>query len=92
MPNEVLDAAKQITQLPGLIVRGLMAIPQVETEFESQRQAFVQMRQLFNQVQAIVGSGQIDTLSIGMSADLEAAIAEGSTQVRIGTDLFGTRQ
>jgi len=92
MPNEVLDAAKQITQLPGLIVRGLMAIPQVETEFEAQRQAFVQMRQLFNQVQAIVGSGQIDTLSIGMSADLEAAIAEGSTQVRIGTDLFGTRQ
>jgi PLP dependent protein len=92
MPNELLTVAKQITQLPGLVIRGLMAIPKIETEFEDQRLAFAQMYQLYDALQQVYGSEQIDTLSIGMSSDLEAAIAEGSTQVRIGTDLFGARQ
>ncbi|UQB41706.1 YggS family pyridoxal phosphate-dependent enzyme [Thiomicrospira microaerophila] len=91
LPDEVLLVAQQISKLPGLVIRGLMAIPKAETEFEQQRSAFKQMQTLFKQLQSELDSDQIDTLSMGMSADLEAAIAEGSTQVRIGTDLFGAR-
>lgn len=91
MPNEVIDAAKHIAQLPGLVVRGLMSIPKIETELEHQRSAFAKMYTLFVQMQQVFGTTQIDTLSIGMSSDLDAAIAEGGTQVRIGTDLFGVR-
>jgi uncharacterized pyridoxal phosphate-containing UPF0001 family protein len=68
-----------------------MAIPKVETQYEQQQIAFRQMHQLFSELQKNQDHAPIDTLSIGMSSDLEAAIAEGSTQVRIGTDLFGER-
>ncbi|WFE69022.1 YggS family pyridoxal phosphate-dependent enzyme [Thiomicrospira sp. R3] len=91
MPDEVLDVARQIALLPGLAIRGLMAIPKIETEFDKQRGGFCRMKTLFSELQTQLGSNQVDTLSIGMSSDLEAAIAEGSTQVRIGTDLFGSR-
>lgn len=91
MPDEVLDVARQIALLPGLAIRGLMAIPKIETEFDKQRGDFSRMNTLFSELQTQLGSNQVDTLSIGMSSDLEAAIAEGSTQVRIGTDLFGSR-
>ncbi|WP_044409448.1 YggS family pyridoxal phosphate-dependent enzyme [Thiomicrospira microaerophila] len=92
MPNELIAMATEMASLPGLVIRGLMAIPKVETQFERQRIAFRQMHQLFSQLQQTLGHAHIDTLSIGMSSDLEAAIAEGSTQVRIGTDLFGERK
>ena len=89
MPEELQQTVDEIQDLPDLVIRGLMAIPKIETEFDKQRQAFAQMHQLFEQLKA--KQPQIDTLSMGMSGDLEAAIAEGSTLVRIGTDLFGAR-
>ena len=89
MPEELQQAVDEIQDLPGLVIRGLMAIPKAESDFEKQRQAFAQMHQLFEQLKA--KQPQIDTLSMGMSGDLEAAIAEGSTLVRIGTDIFGAR-
>jgi len=91
MPDELIAMATQIASLPGLVIRGLMAIPKVETQYEQQQIAFRQMHQLFSELQKNQDHAPIDTLSIGMSSDLEAAIAEGSTQVRIGTDLFGER-
>lgn len=89
--KEVLELAKPISQLPGLALRGLMAIPKAETEFAHQRQPLAQMYALFKQLQTLLPEQNIDTLSMGMSADLEAAIAEGATLVRIGSDIFGAR-
>lgn len=78
----------QIRELPRLCVRGVMAIPAPETEYERQRQPY---RELYQAVRRI-DQTQLDTFSFGMSGDLQAAIAEGSTIVRIGTALFGERQ
>ncbi len=66
-----------------------MAIPEASDDEAAQRQAFAEMRTLFESLQATIPT--LDTLSMGMSGDLEAAIAEGSTLVRIGTALFGPR-
>jgi uncharacterized pyridoxal phosphate-containing UPF0001 family protein len=66
-----------------------MAIPEPSDEFKAQRTAFLKVRNLFEQIQHRIP--HMDTLSMGMSQDLEAAIAEGATIVRIGTDIFGTR-
>lgn len=89
-PEQVAELARQILPLPGLKLRGLMVIPAPQTGFESQRVAFRQTRLL---LQELNDSGlQLDTLSMGMSDDLEAAIAEGATLVRIGTAIFGSRQ
>ncbi|MBE0493173.1 MAG: YggS family pyridoxal phosphate-dependent enzyme [Thiomicrospira sp.] len=90
-PQQLLDQVEQIQQLPNLTLRGLMAIPKAETEFDQQRVALAQMHSLFNQLKSVLNTTNFDTLSMGMSGDLEAAIAEGSTLVRIGTDLFGAR-
>ena len=81
--------ADEIVALPNLTLRGLMAIPERQTEFALQRQTFRQMHSIFEQMCARYDT--VDTLSMGMSNDLEAAIAEGSTMVRIGTDIFGAR-
>ncbi len=81
--------AEQIAALPHLRLRGLMAIPEATDDPATQRQAFARMRALFEQVRERVPT--LDTLSMGMSGDLEAAITEGSTMVRIGTALFGPR-
>jgi len=81
--------ADEIESLPNLTLRGLMAIPERQTEFELQRQTFKAMHKIFAKMQNKYSS--VDTLSMGMSNDLEAAIAEGSTMVRIGTDIFGAR-
>lgn len=89
--QELLQQAALIMDLPGLQVRGLMAIPKAETDFELQRQPFAQLKSLLVAMQERWPQARLDTLSMGMSADLEAAIAEGSTQVRIGSDLFGVR-
>ncbi len=89
-PADVLSVAAAVSRMPGLRLRGLMAIPQPEPDLQAQRLPHRRLRALFEQV---CDSGvALDTLSMGMSADLEAAIAEGATWVRVGTALFGQRQ
>ncbi len=90
-PAEMLDLAKHIKNLPHLCLRGLMAIPAPTDDIHQQKQAFMQMQQLFEQLQRALPECQIDTLSMGMSDDLTAAIECGSTMVRIGTAIFGAR-
>jgi len=88
--EELPELAEQIRELPGLVLRGLMAIPAPSDDFESQRQP---LRRLREAQEALIARGHtLDTLSMGMSDDLEAAVAEGSTIVRVGTALFGTRR
>ena len=88
--NELPAVARQVAELPRLRLRDLMAMPAPAEHFEAQRQPLARLgkaqQQLNDQGLAL------DTLSMGMSDDLEAAIAEGSTLVRIGTALFGPRQ
>ena len=89
-PGEVLRLAELARDLDNIRLRGLMAIPRLTSNVEGQRQSFRKVRSLFEMLK---NEGyDIDTLSMGMSADLEPAIAEGSTMVRIGTDLFGARE
>lgn len=90
-PADVFSLAQQVVQLPNLELRGLMCIPLATDDFALQRQAFEQLRHLRNQLQHKLPDARLDTLSMGMSADLEAAIAEGSTLVRIGSAIFGAR-
>ena len=81
--------AHAVAKLPRLVLRGLMAIPEPAEGFTAQRVPHRQLRELLQSVQ--VEGLALDTLSIGMSADLEAAIAEGATLVRIGSAIFGER-
>lgn len=86
---ELPALAQAVARLPRLALRGLMALPRPEAEFAAQRRAFARLRALRD---ALAAAGlALDTLSMGMSADLEAAIAEGSTMVRVGTAVFGER-
>jgi len=87
--EEVADVAHAVAALPRLRLRGLMAIPEPAATFEAQRVPHRRLRELFERLQR--DGLALDTLSIGMSADLEAAIAEGATIVRIGTAIFGAR-
>jgi len=88
-PEEVAAVAQAVTALPRLVLRGLMAIPEPADTFEAQRAPHHALRELMVSLQS---QGLVlDTLSIGMSADLEAAIAEGATLVRIGSAIFGAR-
>lgn len=87
--DELPALAASIANFPRLRLRGLMTIPARETDFERQRLGFRPLREAF---EALNADGlALDTLSMGMSADLEAAIAEGATLVRIGSDIFGHR-
>jgi len=88
-PEELPELIVQVNNLPGIKLRGLMCIPAMEETYDKQRQAFHKMYELYQQQKSAFPD--IDTLSMGMSADLEAAIAEGSTMVRVGTDIFGAR-
>ena len=88
-PEEMLPLAKEIALLPNLKLRGLMAIPKPEHEPAQQKIALGKMQQLFNRLQTEFEG--IDTLSMGMSDDMAAAIECGSTMVRIGTAVFGAR-
>ena len=88
-PEEMLPLAKEIALLPNLKLRGLMAIPKPEHEPAQQKIALSKMQQLFNRLQTEFEG--IDTLSMGMSDDMVAAIECGSTMVRIGTAVFGVR-
>ena len=88
-PEEVAAVAQAVTALPRLVLRGLMAIPEPADTFEAQRAPHHALRELMVSLQS---QGLVlDTLSIGMSADLEAAIAEGATLVRVGSAIFGAR-
>ena len=81
--------AEAVAALPRLRLRGLMAIPAPVADRDAQRAAFRQVRQAFDDL--VAGGMPLDTLSMGMSGDLEAAILEGATIVRVGTALFGER-
>ncbi|TCJ17198.1 YggS family pyridoxal phosphate-dependent enzyme [Parasulfuritortus cantonensis] len=87
-PEEALTLARQVAALPRLKLRGFMAIPRETDDPAEQRGQFARLRGLFEQA---AGLG-LDTLSMGMSGDLEAAIMEGATIVRVGTAIFGKRE
>ena len=85
-PEELAELAQAVTQLPRLRLRGLMTIPEPSDDPQAQRAPLARLRQLRDAL-----NPNLDTLSMGMSQDLEAAVAEGATWVRIGTALFGAR-
>lgn len=88
-PADTLALCQAVAALPGLRLRGLMAIPELSDDPAAQRAPFRQLREL---LATICAAGiPLDTLSMGMSHDLEAAVAEGATIVRIGTAIFGER-
>jgi pyridoxal phosphate enzyme (YggS family) len=88
-PGEVEALAAAVASLPRLRLRGLMAIPEPTSDATLQRRRFAEVRGL---LEKLVARGYaLDVLSMGMSDDLEAAIAEGSTMVRVGTAIFGKR-
>ncbi|MBB5370508.1 MULTISPECIES: YggS family pyridoxal phosphate-dependent enzyme [unclassified Janthinobacterium] len=88
-PAELPALARAVAQLPKLRLRGLMAIPEPETDLTRQRAAFARLRALYEQLRA--EGLALDTLSMGMSADLSAAVLEGATIVRVGSAIFGSR-
>lgn len=92
-PADVAPLARAVAALPGLRLRGLMAIPEPAADHAAQRAQHRRLRELLAAVNAAgLPAGQaLDTLSMGMSADMEAAIAEGATLVRVGTAIFGRR-
>ncbi|MDJ0877077.1 MAG: YggS family pyridoxal phosphate-dependent enzyme [Halieaceae bacterium] len=87
--DELPALAAEVARLPQLRLRGLMAIPAPSDDPAEQRAAFAALRHALEGLQASIDG--LDTLSMGMSRDLEAAIAEGATMVRVGTDIFGPR-
>ena len=88
-PEEVAGLARQVAGIARLKLRGLMAIPEPASDERLQRGRFAQLRELRDRLNR--EGFAMDTLSMGMSADLEAAIAEGATMVRVGTAIFGER-
>ncbi len=88
-PDELPALARAVSQLPRLRLRGLMCIPEPTEDVEAQSQVFLRARALWDELRA--GGYEIDTLSMGMSDDLEAAISAGSTMVRVGRSIFGSR-
>jgi pyridoxal phosphate enzyme (YggS family) len=88
-PQDVPELARAVATLPRLRLRGLMALPAPESDPQAQQGAHHALKALFDQLNA--QGLALDTLSMGMSADLEAAIAEGATMVRVGTAIFGKR-
>ncbi len=88
-PGEALALAREVAALPRLTLRGLMTIPEPGDDFESQKAVHGRTRALFDELRA--AGLPLDTLSMGMSGDLEAAVAAGSTMVRVGTAIFGGR-
>jgi pyridoxal phosphate enzyme (YggS family) len=88
-PAEAAETAHAIAALPQLRLRGLMSIPEPAETIDAQRVPHRQLRELFEQLRA--DGLELDTLSMGMSSDLEAAVLEGATIVRVGTAIFGAR-
>jgi pyridoxal phosphate enzyme (YggS family) len=88
-PDQALALARDVARLPRLALRGLMTIPEPQPDFAAQRAVHQRTRALFDELRA--AGLPLDTLSMGMTADLEAAIHAGSTMVRVGTAIFGGR-
>jgi hypothetical protein len=88
-PEQLPELAEAVARLPRLHLRGLMAIPAPHHDFAEQRVPFRELRQALEELQA--NDLKLDTLSMGMTEDLEAAIAEGATMVRVGRGVFGVR-
>jgi len=88
--REAPELCQQIAEIEGSRLHGFMMIPQARSDHDQQRAVFAQARELLERCNQQYGL-KLDQLSMGMSGDLEAAIAEGSTMVRVGTDLFGAR-
>ncbi|MDF1485837.1 YggS family pyridoxal phosphate-dependent enzyme [Ramlibacter sp. H39-3-26] len=90
-PQDAPALARAVALLPGLRLRGLMTIPEPAPDFDAQLAVHQRARILFDDLRVELGLPHFDTLSMGMSADLEAAIHAGSTMVRVGTAVFGRR-
>jgi len=88
-PEQLDELARGVQDLPGLHLRGLMALPKPRTRETEQRRVFARLRDLLDELNR--DGLALDSLSMGMSADLEAAVAEGATLVRIGSAIFGPR-
>lgn len=91
IPEDVKALAYEAAQLPRLRLRGLMAIPAPADTLEAQRKPLAELRHLLTELQTTLPQAPLDTLSMGMSDDLEAAVMEGATLVRLGTAIFGAR-
>lgn len=89
-PAQAGELARALAGLPNLRLRGLMAVPEHTADAGQQRASFAAVRALFERLNS--GGMGLDTLSMGMSADIEAAITEGATMVRVGTSIFGARR
>ena len=92
-PAEALELAREVAQLPRLCLRGIMTLPDPLPDFEAQLAVHLRARTLFEAIReaGLPEAARFDTLSMGMSGDLEAAIQAGSTLVRVGTAIFGGR-
>ncbi|WP_445362988.1 YggS family pyridoxal phosphate-dependent enzyme [Microbulbifer sp. ANSA003] len=90
-PQDLVALAREVMILPGLCLRGLMAIPAARDNVFEQEKPFTQLAGLLQSLREEFPEQALDTLSMGMSKDMEAAIACGATIVRIGTDIFGAR-
>lgn len=90
-PAEALALAAEVAKLPRVVLRGLMTIPDPVDSFDAQVAVHAKARALFDDVKAALNLPQFDTLSMGMTGDLEAAVHAGSTMVRVGTAIFGGR-
>ncbi|WP_043319756.1 YggS family pyridoxal phosphate-dependent enzyme [Microbulbifer sp. HZ11] len=91
-PEKLPELAAAVAALPNLQLRGLMAIPAPRSALDDQRTPFIQLAGLLEDLRAQLPERPLDTLSMGMSGDMEAAIFSGATIVRIGTDIFGARK
>ena len=90
--NEVMEVIPYLQELSGIKIRGLMAIPKFRQTIDEQRKPFYELQQLFMRISDQMQSNTyFDTLSMGMSSDLEAAIYENANLIRVGTDIFGKR-
>ncbi|PKF63090.1 YggS family pyridoxal phosphate-dependent enzyme [Psychromonas sp. psych-6C06] len=87
--SQVIELASQVSDLPRLKLRGIMAIPEKTENIERLEKQFNELHNIYNKLQTLYP--EVDTLSMGMSGDLQSAIKCGSTMVRIGTDIFGAR-
>ena len=87
--SQVIELASQVSKLPHLKLRGIMAIPEKTNNLQQLEKQFLALHNIYSELQNKYP--QVDTLSMGMSGDLESAIHCGSTMVRIGTDIFGSR-
>ncbi|WP_025731790.1 YggS family pyridoxal phosphate-dependent enzyme [Carnimonas nigrificans] len=90
-PETLPALAASVAELPGLQLRGLMALPAPTSDVSAQHLSFKKLRELMAQLNEQLSTLKLDTLSMGMSGDMEAAIDEGTTMVRVGTALFGPR-